>query len=510
MPALVSTTVVSSRLVAVVADSNIADENLSVGSWVVTSDGAPVAVTGVVLLPGELSVLLDLSPALEFGTNYTLTHPTLTGSVGWVGPVFDGGEITLGTLEAMTEAFGEMFHFISGEPTTRLTRSFKPGDTTISVENASEFPNAFEGWLGGKRVKVRSVDPSTTLLRGVTDLTLDGQFVPPMESITLDPTSLPFPEPTQAVLSATTRALWDTLIHRADGEALDDLGVLYGLERPLVFEQSAWRGLLHSAAFGARGTPGVLWESIASLFRPLEREFKVSLDPALPNTLTFVESVGDRVAFMPCDLERWVEVRFIPLSAAGFDDTLPVQEWPWEKRVFWSEGPFLDAASTSPTLELSQVKTSYWEACNWAGGDLGVDPAHPEAWARVLRFVMTEPGTGRQDPLVYPGSVAKNCTVVFYSDLDLVDVPDSYLLDPAGVDRSTIAPNPPPPGSILMDEFNLDDLDPAPPPDSDPDNGLAPLYLQEGTSGVLARVAKLLLPLGFWVEEFDSGSSTCV
>ena len=59
----------------------------------------------------------------------------------------------------------------------------------------------------------------------------------------------------------------DTLISRAEGQALNRLSRFYGFERPLFIRDENWRSALKSVVFGARGTLGILFDFMFHTFK---------------------------------------------------------------------------------------------------------------------------------------------------------------------------------------------------------------------------------------------------
>ena len=78
------------------------------------------------------------------------------------------------------------------------------------------------------------------------------------------------------MISSTSQAFRDTLIHRATGAPLRKLGILYGLPLPPGIPQTSWRGVLSVSALGARGGLSNVLEAVREAFRHLEEEVSVT------------------------------------------------------------------------------------------------------------------------------------------------------------------------------------------------------------------------------------------
>jgi hypothetical protein len=296
-------------------------------------------------------------------------------------------------------------------------------------------------------------------------------------------------------ISQTERALRDTLIPKAEGLALDRLATFYDLDRPDPFTDSAWRRALRAVVKGPRGTLGCTHDFIEALYAGSATEWGVTLAVASPKIVTWAS--GPAADFGCEHVGRFARIKYIPATAAGFDDTVPQAEWPWVEELFYTTGPDFSGGPTSSTLELAPYNSGYWKGCDWATGPTAVDPAHLDATMTLLAFVYLEPTPGplTDDPdETVTAPYGATCEFQLYVDADLFSAPVTYLLDDTavpGIDRDVVDAAMPDQGHI-MDEYNLDEVVPTPPTAGDQGAaGPRPIYL----AGVDDTVANLLDPL---------------
>lgn len=72
-------------------------------------------------------------------------------------------------------------------------------------------------------------------------------------------------------ISRTDEAFQDTLIHKASGFAVDELGALYGLRRPANWPTEDWTNVMRSIVFAVKGSYGSMLSMFTELFRPWAR-----------------------------------------------------------------------------------------------------------------------------------------------------------------------------------------------------------------------------------------------
>ena len=178
--------------------------------------------------------------------------------------------------------------------------------------------------------------------------------------------------------SQIERAHRDTLISKAEGEALDRLSRLYGVPRPPPLNSSYWRRALQAAALGPRDRPGTFFEVLCALMEPWTEQTLTTcdIDTASPTKLIGGTPAGN--AWNCSHMGRLIEV-------IG-------------KGVFWSTGV------SGSDLLLSPISTSYWKGAGWKEDESGVS-------VRILPFWWKDSGG----------------IVDVYVDAEIVSIPPTYI-----------------------------------------------------------------------------------
>ena len=132
-------------------------------------------------------------------------------------------------------------------------------------------------------------------------------------------------------LSQAEIAFRDTLVHRAEGGALDQLATFFGFPRDQsVFPIPVWREALKAVAFGARGTLPTLLAVLDALFPPQE-SFSVTVSSANPQRM----------------------------SGAGFNAS-------HVGRVVVIDGiRYFSVAGAAGTVDFSRFPGHYWQGMGW-------------------------------------------------------------------------------------------------------------------------------------------------
>ncbi len=247
--------------------------------------------------------------------------------------------------------------------------------------------------------------------------------------------------------SALEQAQRDLLVHSAQGESFRRLGDWYDFVYQYGFQESSWRRALLELAYGRRGTKRTTFNVVKHVLREYDEVFKVSVDPADPNVLTFVECVkGSLNNPNPTSFDFTHVSRYI---------TTPYG-------TVRSDGPVMCGVGnpgSSPTLTLAPYKTFYWDQPSAIWPSDWVAGTSYTFEVRVLCFQYYEwqpspvptraPGSGT--PEVYPNYyIGAPCLVEVYIHGNVLpDVPTTYLQE----DGELTALGVPYGGNLLVDEF---------------------------------------------------------
>jgi hypothetical protein len=109
--------------------------------------------------------------------------------------------------------------------------------------------------------------------------------------------------------SQAETAFRDTLITKAEGVALDTLGIMYGFPRLGIFERKYYRRALREVAFGKRGTYRLFFKVLENLFDQYSERrgrINVTLDPSDPHVLIYRE--GGAPTFDCSTVQRFIRV----------------------------------------------------------------------------------------------------------------------------------------------------------------------------------------------------------
>lgn len=87
-------------------------------------------------------------------------------------------------------------------------------------------------------------------------------------------------------ISRTEEAFHDTLIHKASGFAVDELGALYGLRRPANWPTEDWTNVMRSIVFAVKGSYGSMLSMFTELFRPWARRAEVTCRISTTGTIS--------------------------------------------------------------------------------------------------------------------------------------------------------------------------------------------------------------------------------
>jgi hypothetical protein len=252
-----------------------------------------------------------------------------------------------------------------------------------------------------------------------------------------------------------------TLVHAATGKAFRRLARWFGFVYQNGILEGSWRRALLELAQGKRGTKTTTFDVLRHVFRQYDTLIEVEVDPAAPNTMTFVASPG-LTAFDHTHVGRYISTPY---------------------GVMWSAGPVLCGGvgpATSPTLELLPHAAADWVAPAWPF------TTPTRFTVRVLPFLYYEmqpqPVDRSQfDTAYYPGD---HCRIDVYFLGGVVPlVPTTYLQD---ADDSLTPAGVPYGGNLLDDVFTPGDPLGA---------GPHPLYLVDDTAfgGIRDQVQRTLV-----------------
>ena len=148
-------------------------------------------------------------------------------------------------------------------------------------------------------------------------------------------------------LSQCQKAIRDTVVVRATGDALRRLSKLWGVPMPTAWDEASWREGVNAVGLGPRATPGTTFAFLEGIFQYAEQTVEVTLDPANPQRLTATAGAG---TFTDDHVERFV--RISGAVAPG---------------LYRVVGPSNVAADGGSKVELAKIGTSYWNGADWSG-----------------------------------------------------------------------------------------------------------------------------------------------
>ena len=282
-------------------------------------------------------------------------------------------------------------------------------------------------------------------------------------------------------ISRTDEAFHDTLIHRASGFAVDELGSLYGIRRPASWPTDAWNRVLRSIVYSVKGSYGSMLDVWTEIFRPWAE--KASFEVTLRSDKRLVFNAPP-TGFADNVVGKFAEI----VRSNG------------ERRIIFieSEGSFLNSVN---------VAVGGFYSATYPMISSGTETAT----LHLLPFMFREPQDSRflreeyTNGVRYPEDRAKFQVLI---DGSLIALPESFML-PATTSRE----NPPPGGfnysgspygGIIMDlsavQEGTSEIPGYEASDAyygDQEIGPFPIYLfGEDASGLLSSILRYLLPAG--------------
>lgn len=119
---------------------------------------------------------------------------------------------------------------------------------------------------------------------------------------------------TPTPLSQIDRARRATLIRYAEGADLSRASEFWGIPKPAAWPAASWRQALRAVALGARGTDANVGAFLRGVFKYLEEDVTVTLDPANPQRITATAGAG---TFTQASVLRWVEINGVIYKTVG-------------------------------------------------------------------------------------------------------------------------------------------------------------------------------------------------
>ena len=247
--------------------------------------------------------------------------------------------------------------------------------------------------------------------------------------------------------SALEQAHRDLLVHSAQDESFRRLGDWYDFVYQYGFHESSWRRALLELAYGRRGTKRTTFNVVKHVLREYDEVFRVKVDPADPNTITFVECLKGTLetpnptAFDFRHVNRYITTPYGTVR---------------------SDGPVmcgLGNPASSETLTLVPAKTFYWDnpatiwPSTWEAGteyefEVRLLPFQYYEWQPgPVPTVAAGSGTPEPNPNYYIGA---QCLVEVYIQGNVLpEVPTTYLQENGELTASGV----PYGGNLLLDEF---------------------------------------------------------
>jgi hypothetical protein len=183
----------------------------------------------------------------------------------------------------------------------------------------------------------------------------------------------------------------DTLIHRAEGDALTWLSEIYGVPRPIDWDETSWRDALSAVAIGPRGVPGSVLAFLELAYQNLNVTIEVTTDPAAPTKITATAGGG---TFTQDHVGRLLRI---------------------DSKLYYSKGPADVAATAGDHLFLAPIATPYWTRADFQSTET-YD-------AEFLPFVIREPTPDEY----HPADNYWACRVFITLLASLADQPSGYL-----------------------------------------------------------------------------------
>lgn len=270
-------------------------------------------------------------------------------------------------------------------------------------------------------------------------------------------------------ISRTDEAFHDTLIHRASGFAVDELGSLYGIRRPASWPTDAWNRVLRAIVYSVKGSYGSMLDVWTEVFRPWSERAQFDVTLRSDQRLVFD---APPTGFPDNIVGKFAEI----VRSNG------------ERRIIFIERT--SSVGNSVTVAVGGIYSASYPM---------ISSGTEAAKLNLLPFVFREPQEGRaeRDDYVYGVPYPdERATFKVLIDGALIQLPETFMLP------ATTARIDPPPGGfnysgspyggIVMDlnggvgaQYG------------NQNDGPFPIYLfGEDASGLLSSILRYLLPAG--------------
>ena len=151
----------------------------------------------------------------------------------------------------------------------------------------------------------------------------------------------------QNPLSQVDQAFADTLIHKAEGDAFDQLAQMYGVPRIPSIPVKYWRKALQHVALGPRGAHGSTFGFVREALRGHDVVFSVQRDSgATTKHRIYWVSGGPAAGFTRKDLHRFWEIDGAVYLSTSWKGAEPGAPWAY--------------------IELTPYAGYAWRACDWS------------------------------------------------------------------------------------------------------------------------------------------------
>lgn len=315
--------------------------------------GARVSVLEAVFLGGSYVYAASLHPPPSPGVNYTVTLYDDDGAVVESASAVVGSGLidhlpdppTYAKIAGLNNSFGRELSRLTGRVATSIYKEYSGSDSILFVRSTYSYPPSGEIHLDG-RVGSYTDKTDGAFLGVVFDPPIGGVLPPGTPVFRADRAYTPDAERSNPrYLGQLQSTVNQTLVHKASGNELDQLSIMYGIRRPPSVPRDSWREALHAVALGPRGLPGGTLGFVEGVLKHFETAVDIVFDPGDLGTVALPNADGSaswvrRLVRTPYGLFRVIaadanSLTFCPVAAAGASG--------WESTGKWAD---LEAATT--------------------------------------------------------------------------------------------------------------------------------------------------------------------